>query len=67
VEAGAGLILSANSVDSAARDVARALRDRRWLDQTGRAARELAKRRFNRDVLAADLARVLTEACGQPR
>jgi glycosyltransferase involved in cell wall biosynthesis len=67
VEAGAGLILSSSSVESAARDLVRALRDRRWLDQTGRAARELAKSRFNRDVLAADLARVLAEACGQPR
>jgi glycosyltransferase involved in cell wall biosynthesis len=67
VEAGAGLILSASSVESAARDLVRALRDRRWLDQTGRAARELASSRFNRDVLAADLARVLAEARGQPR
>jgi glycosyltransferase involved in cell wall biosynthesis len=67
VEAGAGLILSASSVESAARDLVRALRDRRWLDQTGRAARELAHSRFDRDVLAADLARVLAEARGQPR
>jgi glycosyltransferase involved in cell wall biosynthesis len=67
VEAGAGLILSAHSVESAARDLARALRDRSWLDQAGRAARKLAISRFNRDVLAADLARVLVEARGQPR
>jgi glycosyltransferase involved in cell wall biosynthesis len=65
VEAGAGLILSASSVESAARDLVRALRDRGWLEQTGRAARQLAVGRFNRDVLALDLARVLGEACGQ--
>jgi glycosyltransferase involved in cell wall biosynthesis len=65
VEAGAGLILSASSVESAARDVVRALRDRSWLEETGRAARELGASRFNRDALAADLARVLGEACGQ--
>jgi glycosyltransferase involved in cell wall biosynthesis len=65
VEAGAGLILSASSVESAARDVVRALRDRRWLEETGRAAHELAVHRFDRDALAADLARILGEACGQ--
>jgi glycosyltransferase involved in cell wall biosynthesis len=67
VEAGAGLILSASSVESAARDLVRALRDRRWLEETGRAARQLAVGRFNRDVLAVDLVRVLGEACGQAR
>jgi glycosyltransferase involved in cell wall biosynthesis len=66
-EAGAGLILSASSVESAARDVVRALRDRRWLEGAGRAARELAVSRFDRNALAADLARVLGEACGQAR
>lgn len=65
VEAGAGLILSADSIESAARDVVRALRDRSWLDRTGLAARQLAVNRFDRDALAADLARVLAEACGR--
>lgn len=65
VEAGAGLILNASSAESAARDVVRALRDRRWLEQAGRTARELAVSCFDRNVLAADLARVLGEACGQ--
>jgi glycosyltransferase involved in cell wall biosynthesis len=65
VEAGAGLILSADSIESAAEDLMRALRDPRWLEETGRAARQLAVGRFNRDVLAVDLARILGEACGQ--
>lgn len=64
VEAGAGLILSANSVEAAARDLVRALRDRSWLEKTGRAARELGVSRFNRDMLAMHLAGVLGEACG---
>jgi glycosyltransferase involved in cell wall biosynthesis len=62
VEAGAGLILSATDVESAARDIVGALRDRQWLDRAGRAARELAITRFDRDALAADLVRVLEEA-----
>lgn len=66
VEAGAGLILSASSVETAAADLVRALHDQRWLEQAGRAAREMAGSRFNRDVLAADLARVLEAAGGQP-
>jgi glycosyltransferase involved in cell wall biosynthesis len=65
VDAGAGLILSASSVESAAREVVRALRDRRWLEVAGRTARELAVNCFDRNALAADLARVLGDACGQ--
>jgi len=64
VEAGAGLILSATDVEAAAHDVVSALRDRRWLEGAGGAARKLAVSRFNRDILAADLARVLVEARG---
>jgi len=64
VEAGAGLILDANDVETAARDLVRALRDNQWLEKAGRAARDLAVSRFNRDRLAADLARVLIEARG---
>jgi glycosyltransferase involved in cell wall biosynthesis len=65
VEAGAGLILSASDVEAAARDLVRALRDRHWLEEAGRAARQLAVSRFDRDALAAELARVLVEARGQ--
>ena len=67
VAAGAGMILSADSVETAARDIVRALRDRHWLDETGRAARRLAASRFDRDALAADLARVFEEVWRQAR
>ena len=67
VDAGAGLILSATDVEAAARDVVRVIRDRRWLEQAGQAARNLAVRRFNRDLLAADLTRLLDDALGHVR
>ena len=61
-EAGAGLILPADDVPAAARQLAAALRDRRWLDSAGTAARRLAETRFNRDELAAQLGGVLEQA-----
>jgi glycosyltransferase involved in cell wall biosynthesis len=62
VGAGAGLIVSASDVDAAARDLVRALRDREWMAKAGRAARQLGAGGFNRDALAAELARVLLAA-----
>ena len=67
VDGGAGLILSSTDIEAAARDVVRALRDSGWLKRAGQAARDLAVRRFNRDLLAADLARLLDDALGQFR
>lgn len=61
-EAGAGLILPADDVPAAARQVAAALRDRQWLDSAGTAARSLAENQFNRDELAAQLGGVLEQA-----
>lgn len=61
-EAGAGLIVSQTDTDEAAAQVVRALRDREWLQRAGRAARRLASERFDRDLLAAQLAGVLEEA-----
>jgi glycosyltransferase involved in cell wall biosynthesis len=61
-EAGAGLILSPTDHDAAARDVVRALRDPEWLRAAGAAAGTLARSRFNRDALAAELAKVLAKA-----
>src|SRR5690606_1735527 len=58
-EAGAGMIISDTDIDAAARDVVHALRDRVWLESAGRAATELARSRFDRDQLGADLGRVL--------
>ncbi len=62
VEAGAGVILSPTDHLQAARDLARALRDRQWLETAGAAALTLARTRFSRDMLARDLARVLDRA-----
>ena len=59
VEAGAGLILDAHDTCSAARTLAKHLRDAKWLEAASRAASDLARTRFDRDFLAADLARVL--------
>ena len=58
-EAGAGLILSATDSGSAARAIAGALRDAEWLARAGDAARRLARERFDRDLLGAQLARLL--------
>jgi hypothetical protein len=54
--------LSATDHEAAARDVVRRLRDRNWLRSASDAARSLAIGRFNRDLLAGDLARVLAQA-----
>jgi glycosyltransferase involved in cell wall biosynthesis len=67
VEAGAGLILSATDYDGAARDIVRALRDRAWLEVAGKSASALAHGRFDRNLLAADLAAVLERAVAGPR
>ncbi len=61
-EAGAGLVLPASDHAAAARSVARALRDRAWLDSAGAAARRLAAERFDRDLLATQLECVLRKA-----
>jgi len=58
-EAGAGMIVSATDFDAAARDIVRALRDRAWLESASDAARALARARFDRDKLGAELADVL--------
>jgi glycosyltransferase involved in cell wall biosynthesis len=64
--AGAGVILSSTDIEDAARDVVRALRDPLWLANASKAARKLAESRFDRNLLAADLARVLEDARVQP-
>ena len=60
-DAGAGLILSSQDTDAAARDVVDALRDKDWMTAAKAAAFNLARRRFDRDFLAMDLDRVLRE------
>ena len=61
-EVDAGLILPADDLAAAARQVATALRDKAWLEAAGRAARQLAESRFDRDLLAAQLVGVLEQA-----
>lgn len=61
-EAGAGLVLPATDCAAAARSVAKALRDRAWLEAAGAAARRLGVERFDRDRLATQLECVLQRA-----
>jgi glycosyltransferase involved in cell wall biosynthesis len=60
-EAGAGIILSSDDIKAAAMDVAHSLRNTAWLEGAARVARQLAIERFNRDDLAASLAKLLEE------
>ena len=60
-ETGAGLVLDPHDIPAAKGALLRALRDEAWLREAGRRARRLAEERFARDVLAADLLRVLEE------
>lgn len=66
-EAGAGLIISATDMGAAANDIVQALDDSDWMDRAESATRSLAKNRFDRDLLAKDLNRVLKDARAQAR
>lgn len=59
-DAGAGLILSPTDYKEAAENIVKSLRNPVWLSQASAAARSLAER-FNRDLLAKDLDRVLNQ------
>lgn len=61
-ETGAGLILDPHDLDAAAELLAEKLRDKKWLVEAGRAAGQLARERFDRNMLAKKLERVLIEA-----
>lgn len=63
-ESGAGLVLDPGDIPTAAAQLIHALHDRRWLGRAGEAAREVARARFDRDRLAAQLAAVLRDAVG---
>lgn len=62
METGAGLALDPFDPDSAARALLSKVRDRRWLDEAGRASVGLARERFSRSRLAAELEQVLVGA-----
>lgn len=64
-ETGAGLVLDPHDHAAAAADLTAALRDRERLRAMGDAAAALARDRFDRDRLAAELAGVLLDAAGK--
>lgn len=61
-ETGAGLVLDAKDIEKTAFMLAEKLRDEKWLRAAGKAARELAEKRFERNMLAEELERVLLKA-----
>ena len=61
-ETGAGITLDPNDLDASARKLAGFLNSRDELERAGAAALELARRRFDRDTLAAELLGVLDDA-----
>jgi glycosyltransferase involved in cell wall biosynthesis len=61
-ETGAGLVLDRHDPGEAARQLVERVRDRPWLAETGTAALRLARERFDRDRLAAELEGVLRAA-----
>lgn len=67
LEAGAGIIIDPDDVDTAARDVVTIVRDREWLAKAGAAAKALAMGRFSRDRLVAQVEGVLREAAADGR
>jgi glycosyltransferase involved in cell wall biosynthesis len=61
-ETDVGLVLPACDHRRAAEELARALRNRAWLERASATARTLALRRFSRDALVAELEAVLVAA-----
>jgi glycosyltransferase involved in cell wall biosynthesis len=60
-ETGAGLVLDPRNTESAATKLVAAVRDKRWLEVAGIAARELAYERFDRDQLVSRLDAVIRD------
>jgi glycosyltransferase involved in cell wall biosynthesis len=60
----AGLVLPARDPEAAASTVAARIRDSAWLARAGAAGRHLAQTRFDRNLLARELERVLVQASG---
>ena len=61
-ESGSGLVIPPNDPDKAATALEEFIGDRERVVQAGRAARQLAERRFDRDLLAQQLEGVLSSA-----
>ena len=66
-ETGAGLILSAKDINSAALNILNAVRDNAWLETAGMAAKKLAEQRFNREQAVIQLEHILTETVYESR
>jgi glycosyltransferase involved in cell wall biosynthesis len=66
-EAGAGLVLDRHDVRAAASQLLNVIRDGRWLERAGAAARQLARSRFDRDELTTDLEALLVRVARGPR
>lgn len=64
-QADAGLVTWGLPAEQAAREIARALRDKAWLQRAAANARRLAERMFDRDTLVAGLERVLGAAASR--
>lgn len=63
-EAGAGFTVPFDDLASAAETLVAKLRDQEWLSAAGAAALNLARTRFDRDMLALELESVLRDAVG---
>ena len=64
-ESGAGLVLPAGDVETAAERLIAALHDPDWLQSASAASRRLGDEVFNRRRLAAELENVFLEVCGR--
>jgi glycosyltransferase involved in cell wall biosynthesis len=56
---GSGLVLDPINIDTSAKILLQAIKDRVWLDKAGLAAKKLAQDEFSRDILAKRLENVL--------
>jgi glycosyltransferase involved in cell wall biosynthesis len=61
-ETGAGFVVDVNSPEAAAQEINKKINDSDWLEKAGKAALNLAKTRFSRDLLAQKLEKVLLQA-----
>ena len=66
-ETGAGLVLSAKDINSAALNILHAVRDNAWLETAGMAAKKLAEQRFNREQAVIQLEHILTATVYESR
>ena len=61
-QSGAGIVMPARDTEAAAEQLVQKLRDKEWIDEAGKKARQLAVERFNREKLVVQLESVLLKA-----